>query len=79
MVDKIVEGMKNIARKIATGFRSILGINSPSRLFAEYGLNITQGLAVGLDQGGAVVEKRYRWRGHAKRPVESRSRCSPPR
>lgn len=56
MVDKIVEGMKNIARKIATGFRSILGINSPSRLFAEYGLNITQGLAVGLDQGGAVVE-----------------------
>lgn len=56
MVDKIVEGMKNIARKIATGFRSILGINSPSRLFAEYGLNITQGLVVGLDRGGAIVE-----------------------
>lgn len=56
MVDKIVEGMKNIGRRIAKGFKSILGINSPSRLFAEYGLNITQGLVVGLDRGGAIVE-----------------------
>ena len=56
MVDKIVEGMKNIGRRIANGFKSILGINSPSRLFAEYGLNITQGLGVGLDRGGAIVE-----------------------
>lgn len=56
MVDKIVEGLKNIGRRIANGFKSILGINSPSRLFAEYGLNITQGLVVGLDRGGAIVE-----------------------
>ena len=56
MVDKIVEGMKNIGRRIANGFKSILGINSPSRLFADYGLNITQGLVVGLDRGGAIVE-----------------------
>lgn len=56
MVDKVVEGMKNIGRRIANGFKSILGINSPSRLFAEYGLNITQGLVVGLDRGGAIVE-----------------------
>lgn len=56
MVDKIVKGMKNIGRRIANGFKSILGINSPSRLFAEYGLNITQGLVVGLDRGGAIVE-----------------------
>lgn len=56
MVDKIVEEMKNIGRRIANGFKSILGINSPSRLFAEYGLNITQGLVVGLDRGGAIVE-----------------------
>ena len=56
MVDKIVEGMKNIGRRIANGFKPILGINSPSRLFAEYGLNITQGLVVGLDRGGAIVE-----------------------
>lgn len=56
MVDKIVEGMKNIGRRIANGFKSILGINSPSRLFAEYGLNITQGLVVGLDRWGAIVE-----------------------
>ena len=40
MVDKIVEGMKNIARKIATGFRSILGTQLPlppfRRVRSEY-------------------------------------------
>ena len=68
MVDKIVEGMKNIGRRIANGFKSILGINSPSRLFAEYGLNITQGLVVGLDRGGCNRRKCYRGRGHASDP-----------
>ena len=78
MVDKIVEGMKNIGRRIANGFKSILGINSPSRLFAEYGLNITQGLVVGLDRGGATSKMLPRaW--PCKRPVESRSRCNPAR
>lgn len=78
MVDKIVEGMKNIGRRIANGFKSILGINSPSRLFAEYGLNITQGLVVGLDRGGQSSKMLPRaW--PCKRPVESRSRCNPAR
>lgn len=55
-VTKIVEGVKNIANKIAKGFKAIFGINSPSKLFAEYGQNITQGLVVGIDQGGGAVE-----------------------
>lgn len=55
-VDKVVEGVKNIGHKIAKGFKSIFGINSPSKLFAEYGLNITQGLVVGIDHGGSAVE-----------------------
>lgn len=56
MVNKVVEGVKNIGNKIAKGFKSIFGINSPSKLFAEYGMNITQGLVVGIDHGGGAVE-----------------------
>lgn len=56
MINKVVEGVKNIGHKIAKGFKSIFGINSPSKLFAEYGLNITQGLVVGIDHGGGAVE-----------------------
>lgn len=56
MVNKVVEGVKNIGKKIAKGFKAIFGINSPSKLFAEYGLNITQGLVVGIDHGGGAVE-----------------------
>ena len=56
MVNKVVEGVKNIGHKIAKGFKAIFGINSPSKLFAEYGMNITQGLIVGIDHGGGAVE-----------------------
>lgn len=56
VVSRVVEGVRKVGRKIADGFRSFFGINSPSRLFAEYGLNITQGLVVGLDRGGNAVE-----------------------
>ena len=56
VVSRVVERVRKVGRKIADGFRSFFGINSPSRLFAEYGLNITQGLVVGLDRGGNAVE-----------------------
>ena len=56
MANKVVEGIQNIGQKIAKGFKAIFGINSPSKLFAEYGLNITQGLVVGLNDGGSSVE-----------------------
>lgn len=56
MADKVIEGIQNIGQKIAKGFKAIFGINSPSKLFAEYGLNITQGLVVGLNNGGGAVE-----------------------
>ena len=57
VADWAVEGIKNLGRKIADGFKSILGIHSPSKLFTEYGMNITQGLVVGIDRGGSAVEE----------------------
>lgn len=55
MAKKAVDSIKNIGKKIADGFKSFFGINSPSKLFAEYGLNITQGLTGGITQGETDV------------------------
>lgn len=56
MAKKAVDSVKNVGKKIASGFKSFFGINSPSKLFAQYGVNITQGLAGGITKGeGDVV------------------------
>ncbi len=57
MATKAIDGIKNIGRKIANGFKSFFGIHSPSKLFAEYGANITAGLTVGIDGGTGKVER----------------------
>lgn len=56
VVDNVIEKIKNVGRKIANGFKSVLGINSPSKVFMQYGLNITQGLADGIDKGAPAAE-----------------------
>lgn len=48
---KIAETLANMGGMIKDTFKSILGIHSPSRVFADLGGNITQGLTLGL-QGG---------------------------
>jgi hypothetical protein len=50
-VAKLWDTIKNIGRGIGRFFSKILGINSPSTVFAKYGMNITQGLVVGIDRG----------------------------
>ncbi len=57
MATKAIDGIKNIGRKIANGFKSFFGIHSPSKLFTEYGANITAGLTVGIDGGTGKVER----------------------
>ena len=57
MVNNLIESVRNIGRKIANTFKSFFGINSPSRLFMSYGVNITQGLTGGLEAGGSAVEQ----------------------
>jgi len=62
----IVDGIKALpgavwdALKSVIGFgvdkaREFLGINSPSLLFMEFGRNIAQGLAIGIENGRALV------------------------
>lgn len=42
-----VDGIKGIGGKISEGFKGVFDINSPSRVFAEYGKYMAQGLEVG--------------------------------
>lgn len=44
-----VDGIKGIGGKISDGFKAVFDINSPSRVFAEYGKFMAQGLEVGWD------------------------------
>lgn len=55
-VTELWDSVKNIGEKIASTFKEILGINSPSRIFLDYGVNITDGLIGGLEKGGQAVE-----------------------
>ncbi|MDR3133021.1 MAG: phage tail tape measure protein [Prevotellaceae bacterium] len=55
-VGKLWETIKNIGKSIGKFFTKILGISSPSTVFAKYGMNITQGLVVGIDRGESKVE-----------------------
>lgn len=42
-----IEGVKGIGKKIGEGWEKLFGINSPSRVFAEYGRYMAEGLEVG--------------------------------
>ncbi|MDR3134263.1 MAG: phage tail tape measure protein [Prevotellaceae bacterium] len=44
-----------VVNKIGKFFANLLGIHSPSTMFAKFGLNITQGLVVGVDKGEDAV------------------------
>jgi len=50
MIMKPVEMIKNLGNSIVNKFKSILGISSPSKVFAGLGEDITSGLQQGLDR-----------------------------
>lgn len=46
----------NLAGNAREAFRNALGIASPSRVFAEYGVNISEGVAQGVDSSAPLAE-----------------------
>jgi len=54
--DAIVAAVRGLATSAASTFRTTLGIESPSRVFAEYGMNISGGVAEGIDAGSPGVD-----------------------
>lgn len=57
MFAKVKDTISNIGSAIKDKFTGLLGISSPSKIFAEYGLNITQGLTGGIETGGVDAAK----------------------
>lgn len=55
LASEVWESVTGIGEGIKNKFKSFFGINSPSTLFAEYGVNITQGLTGGLEKGTPAV------------------------
>jgi TP901 family phage tail tape measure protein len=51
----VLDKIKSIGGDIVSGFKSLLGIGSPSRVFYEHGLNIVQGLANGISDNASLA------------------------
>lgn len=47
--------VKGIGKGIANAFKSVLGIASPSKVFMDYGVNITEGAKKGIEKGSPGV------------------------
>ncbi len=57
MAGQVVQRVKNLASDAVSGFKSMLGIHSPSRVFRELGKFTMQGLRDGMDDGAKGVLK----------------------
>lgn len=57
MKDWVVDKVVGLGKSIADGFKSFFGIKSPSTLMAEFGLNIVEGLALGIKDNKTKAEK----------------------
>lgn len=53
----LYSSLRSLGSSMLSSFKSALGIRSPSTLFAEAGYNIAAGLAVGIGDGGKLVDK----------------------
>ncbi len=50
-VDRLRSAVTGVASEAMESFRSALGIHSPSRVFAQFGMDISRGVAEGVDRG----------------------------
>lgn len=52
---QLFDFVKNVGKGIATAFKNVLGIASPSKVFMDYGVNITEGASKGIQKGQSKV------------------------
>jgi len=56
MASRPIEAIKEMASKIKSKFTNLLGINSPSRVFVEFGQHISTGAQMGMQSGLGKVQ-----------------------
>lgn len=56
-VTAVANAVKDVTDKITGKIKGILGIKSPSRVFMGFGENISEGLAIGIDDMARVAER----------------------
>lgn len=54
-ITAVTDTVSSVANNISDGFKKFFGIQSPSKLFAEYGQFIDEGFAKGITNGQSVV------------------------
>jgi len=91
IIDGLIDGIKgaagavkdavvNTAENVVGWFKGILGIKSPSRVFMDAGLNISEGAAIGITNGLPRVKRATEALGREARPrfeADTRSPVSP--
>lgn len=56
---KVTDTIRGAGNSMITGLKDVLGIQSPSRVFAEIGKNTALGFAGGLDAAGGDIEDAF--------------------
>ncbi|KEI85833.1 hypothetical protein [Clostridium botulinum] len=59
-IKKVRETIESIANEIKNRFKKMLGINSPSRVFADYGNFIGEGLIQGIDNQENAISNKFK-------------------
>lgn len=68
----VLNYISGLATRIATAFQNALGIRSPSKVFTEFGRNISEGLAIGIaDSSGLVSSAMSGLTGNLNTPISS--------
>lgn len=50
-----VDAVKDVGTKVIDGFKNLFGIHSPSTVFADFGKNMMEGLAIGISGNSGLV------------------------
>ena len=64
-VKNVTGAIGDVASSLSKKFTKALGIKSPSRLFRGFGLNIGQGLAIGIDKTRGIIQRASELMNHA--------------
>lgn len=55
--DLVIDSILTIGRNAIDSFKKLFGISSPSKVFAEFGINMNEGLAGGIEKSENIFKK----------------------